>query len=156
MDDDVVQAAVLVYNHTPHTAFNNEFTPYEVQSNPELEDCFIRENFYKLQEAKRLQQEEGLFRYKIGNVILIHLSETKTKLKFKKRRRNFDQLAVFIDYEFGNVLCYLLFVRKNGNDIADKASDGEAVYIRVPIYYTKYVAEDEDHIPTAYLKAFST
>jgi hypothetical protein len=42
METDNINVAVNEYNHTPHAAFNYEFTPYEVQSSPETEDYFIR------------------------------------------------------------------------------------------------------------------
>jgi hypothetical protein len=151
IDTTKVSDAVEVYNHTPHAAFNHEFTPFEVQSNPETEDYFIRESYYKLQEIKKLQRDEGLFDYQRGNVLLVHLSEYKTEQKFDKRRRNFDRLAIFVSYNFGNVVCRLLVIGNEGKQIG---LTGDS--ITIPIYHTKYISRDINSIPLAYRKALTT
>jgi hypothetical protein len=152
MNENIVRQVVDIYNRTPHSAFNHEFTPLDVQSNPETENYYIRENYYKLQEIKQLQRDEGLFKYQPGNILLVHLDEEKTKMKFYKRRRNFDHLAMFVRYEFGNVVCRLLVIvneGKRGIGIMDKS-------ITIPIYYTKFISTDMASIPLAYKKALST
>jgi hypothetical protein len=155
MDPDKVTAVVNKYNNTPHSAFNHEFTPFEVQSNLETEDYFIRENSYKLQEIKQLQRNEGLFNYQSGNILHIHLSELKTEQKFDKRRRNFDKLVEFIGYEFGNVVCRLLTINVNDNGSGFVIIRTNKV-ITIPIYHTKYVSRDVNSIPLAYKKALAT
>jgi hypothetical protein len=76
--------------------------------NKELEEYFIREQLYRLEEIKKLQAEEGFFLYKPGNVLLVHIDNSKTSKRFAKKRRVFSRLVVFIDYEHGNVVCKIL------------------------------------------------
>jgi hypothetical protein len=147
---DIVYHAVDLYNQTPHSAFNHEFTPIEVQNNYSTEDYYIRENNYKLQKVRQAQYNEGLFRYQRGNILLVHIPRAKTSKKFKKRRRNFDTLAVFDGYVFGNVQCFRIRVINRGNTI----EQWDEKYV-IPIYFTKYVAANINSIPWEYRLMFS-
>jgi hypothetical protein len=49
------------YNNTPHSAFDHEYTPKEVQMHKDLEEYYIRENIRRLNEIKQLQYMEGFF-----------------------------------------------------------------------------------------------
>jgi hypothetical protein len=64
-----VSKAVDVYNNTPHRAFNYLFTPTEVQNNKDIEEFFIRENLYKLDDVRNKQIEAGFLIYKPGNIL---------------------------------------------------------------------------------------
>jgi hypothetical protein len=52
---NIVNGAVDDYNNTPHAAFNNEFTPKEVQMHKDLEEYYIRKNMQRLDEVKQLK-----------------------------------------------------------------------------------------------------
>ncbi|KAA6356496.1 MAG: hypothetical protein EZS28_047977, partial [Streblomastix strix] len=69
----LMQQMVELYNDTPHGAFDNQFTPKQVNSQQQLEAYFIRKNDKKLREEKQIQQEEGLTKYKPGNILMIHV-----------------------------------------------------------------------------------
>ena len=122
---EIIQQIVLYYNNTPHTAYENLFTPTEVQSSKFLEGWFVRRQQRRLIDALRLQHDKFLNTYTPGCILLIYLPRGKTSDMFQKRRRNFDTLAEFIRYEYGNVVCRVL---KEANEIT------------VPIQYTKYIA----------------
>jgi ABC-type microcin C transport system permease subunit YejB len=83
--------------------------------------------------------------------LLIHLNEQKTEQKFDKRRRNFDQLAYFIRYDFGNVVCRPVVVTNEGSQITVTN-----IFVTIPIYFTKYISRDINSIPIAYKKALTT
>jgi hypothetical protein len=60
----------------------------------------------------------------------------------QKRRRNFDELAQFVEYKGGNVVCdllhpYMQFTR-----------------VILPIYYTKKLAEDISDYKNKYINMF--
>jgi hypothetical protein len=149
-NSDIVRHIVDLYNRTPHAAFNYEFTPLEVQKNPDTENYFIRENNYKLQQVRQAQHNEGLFRYQRGNILLVHIPRAKTSTKFDKRRRNFDTLAKFDGYVFGNIQCFPIRVTTRGQDLLVLEKK-----LVIPIYFTKYVANDIFNIPWNYRLAFS-
>jgi hypothetical protein len=80
-----------------------------------LEEFFIRANFKKLEEVKKMQTQAGFFMFKKGNVLLIHLDESKTN-PFADKRRNFNKIVYFDMYVNGNILCYLV-----GKDVGKKS-----------------------------------
>jgi hypothetical protein len=107
--------------------------------NKDLEEYFIREQLYRLEEVKKLQTEEGFYHYKPGNVLLVHIDNSKTIKRFAKKRRVFSRLGVFIDYEHGNVVCKIL----SNTDEFNKP-------ITIPIFYTKFISTSVDNIPLEY------
>jgi hypothetical protein len=166
----LVQLVVREYNHTPHAAFNYEFTPYQVQNDLALEAYFIRENMYNLQKIKQMQADAGLFGYRKGNILMVYLrpiesSRLKTVLKLHendKRRRTFRHLAYFVDYQYGNALCYLYyydvstdtykFVEKNYIELGLHAQAPE--YFLIPLQYTKKIADTYESLPEYYKNYF--
>jgi hypothetical protein len=142
LDPDVMQNVVEIYNNTPHSAFDNKFTPLQVQKNADLEEYYIRENLSRLDEATMLQREAGFFNYKPGNMLLIHIPKAKTDKKFEKKRRAFSEVAMFAEYEHGNVNCYRMI--RNG------AYFEPSTLITLPTYYTKYVAASLEELPRRY------
>jgi hypothetical protein len=157
----IVLKAVEQYNNTPHAAFNYEYTPAEVQANHELEQVFIRENQYRLDAVNKLQHAAGLFNYKPGDILLIHLDTSKDETAMQKKRRVFNRLAEFVTYEYGNVKCQLLYTlhpdyenydREDDEDVEDEQIFSTYPPIVIPIYYTKYLAANRQAIPQAYRK----
>jgi hypothetical protein len=49
-----------------------------------------------------------MFSFKRGNILMIHLDLSKTAFSYMKRRRLFNELAEFIEYRNGNLVCKLL------------------------------------------------
>jgi hypothetical protein len=66
-------------------------------------------------------------------------------MKFDKRRRTFNNLAVFKNYFHGNVSCSLITPTKS-----------QQRDIVVPIYYTKFAAVSLDRIHPDVRKYFRT
>jgi hypothetical protein len=139
-DEDLMSQLVSYYNDSYHKSI--KMTPREMQENEELEWEYIRKMDRKLNERLHKQAIEGLHNYKPGNVLLIHLDKSKTSMKFDKHRRNFEELAVFVRYEHGNVICTLIKPYPNTNTI------------EIPIYFTKYVSKDINSIPMNYKSFF--
>jgi hypothetical protein len=73
---------------------------------------------------------------------MVHLTPEKTAMIFKKVRRNFNELAVFVDYQHGNVRINLL------NDNTARLLGGRL--IEIPIYHTKFVANNLQELPNEY------
>ena len=142
LDIEYMANLVNEYNHTPHTAFYGKFTPFEVQFTRDLERFFINENEMKLEKINEIQEDSNLKSYEPGNILLIHLDFAKTSARFNKKRRVFNKLARFISYEFGNVKCFVY-------NVTDKYIKNP---VTIPIYNTKFLADDETKIPPNYLE----
>jgi hypothetical protein len=74
--------------------------------NKDLEEYYIREQLHRLEEVKKLQDEEGFFLYKPGHVLLIHIDNSKTQKRFSKKRRAFSSLGIL-----SNMNTVMFFVR---------------------------------------------
>ncbi len=122
-NDGVIQQLVGYYNHTWHRTI--KMTPHEMHSDLDLEWAYIRKMIEKLNDVKRKQQHDGLYSYREGDRLMIHLDYGKTNLSFEKRRRRFDVTATFIRYQNGNA-----FVHANNPINKD---------IEVPIFFTSNV-----------------
>jgi hypothetical protein len=140
----IVSKVVELYNKTPHSAFNREFSPIEVQMHPDLEEYYIRQQLSVLKDVKELQRNSGFFDYEPGDVLLIHLDESKTEKSMVRKRRVFNRLAVFSSYENGNVLCKRL-LRSGGKIVVQ-----DPYTILLPIYFTKYLVSNVNDIPQRY------
>jgi hypothetical protein len=75
---------------------------------PQLEETWIRRVRANNNTVKEIQEESGLFKNKLGDILLICLDKNKTKNRFDKKRRNFEYLRSFLDYVNGNVAFNLL------------------------------------------------
>jgi hypothetical protein len=144
LNNNMIQTTVDYYNNSPHIAYQNVFTPAEVQENKEIEAQYIRYSKQKLEDVKKSQALEGLTSYQEGNILLIHLDLGKTQMKFTAQRRNFNHLAEFVTYKFGNVVCRLLKPLNN------------AKYVTVPVFYTKKISENLATLPIKYKNYFKT
>ena len=147
-NNNLVQQLVDFYNNTPHNGLPKDkdgihYTPYEAQNNPDIEWQFIRAMDRKLRDVQKRLHDYGYDKYKKGNILIMHVPKQKTSLAMKKRRRNFDELGMFIKYDKGSVMVKWL-TNKN-----------QAAPIRVPIFYTKKIANSMDKIPDRYKKFFS-
>ncbi|KAA6356852.1 MAG: hypothetical protein EZS28_047621 [Streblomastix strix] len=96
----------------------------------------------ELADVKELQNKDNLLDLKKGNIITIHLDLKKTAHAFEKQRRQFNEIATFIRYEHGNVVCELL---KPYQDIK---------IVEVPIYYTNIVANSIETLKEKYKRTF--
>jgi hypothetical protein len=105
---------------------------------------YIRKQRAKLFNVLKLQKEKNLFVYKAGDILLIHLPLDKTKYRFKKRRQNFDELAVFKHYLNGNVMCELI----------KKIVTGGFKLTLVPIFYTRFVCHGIEDLPLEFRNKF--
>jgi hypothetical protein len=77
---------------------------------------------------------EGLFFYKPGDILLIHIDNVKNAEWLNKKRRTFNRLATFLGYDHGNVVCQVLY-----NNILRSKNTYDRP-ITIPIFYTKYIA----------------
>ena len=119
--DKIIQQLVDYYNNTYHNSI--KMTPIEMHTDIEKEWEYIRDKTEELRDIKKKQFENGLYNYKKGDKLLVHLDYSKTSQRFEKRRKQFDRLATFIEYRHGNCVVQL-----------DHGS-----VIEVPIYFTKRV-----------------
>jgi hypothetical protein len=144
-DSRTVLRTVKEYNSSPHFAFNYEFSPVQVQSYPDLEECFIRDNLQRLEEVKRKQKITNYFKYQKNNFLLLHIDSSKLGYGGKNRRK-FNRLGVFDYYENGNVSCHLLAWDNDDKLLMIKNP------IVLPIYYTKFIAHEFSQVPNEYHK----
>jgi hypothetical protein len=94
-----------------------------------------------------IKKQKELLNYKKGNVLLIHIPLDKTGLSFKKRRLNFDELAVFENYHHGNAQVKLL------NETLIKQL--KTRWILLPIFYTYRLSNSLNELPEKYIKYFN-
>lgn len=134
---DLMKQMVKYYNNTYHNSI--KMTPKEMNNNIDLEWQYIRKMDSLLKQVLTLQKKKGLHSYRKCNIIMIHIDYSKTNKKFEKQRRNFNELAEFIEYKNGNVVCKSLKSKE---------------IIEIPIMYTKYVSDDIDSIPKTYKEYF--
>jgi hypothetical protein len=142
-DNVLIQKIIIVYNNTVHRAFKEKFTPNDVQTDRNLELEYIKWCKIKLDQAEQKRLYGGLLDYQPGNILLIHLPLEKTKLKYNKRRRNFDELATFITYEGGNAVVDLLHPYP------------KLKRVTIPLFYTRFLATDIKEYGQKYNRMFA-
>ena len=116
--DDIIQQLVYYYNFTTHRVI--KMKPIDLHSDIDKEWAYIREKTEELNDVKMKQINAGMFNYKPGDRLRVHLDYSKTSESFAKRRRQFDRIGTFICYVGGNCR-----VKLGQNEIVD-----------VPIYFT--------------------
>ena len=131
-----------IYNNTPHGSFGNIYSPKQMHEDYEAQGIYIRANKQLLKQQKQKQIDKGLFNYRVGNILLIHLDLSRTPMVFQKKRRNFDHIGEFKRYMNGNVVVKLMNSQLPKN------------IIEVPIYYTKKIAESYDKLDDEYKSYF--
>jgi hypothetical protein len=156
-----VQLRVKQYNETPHLGLKLGrmiFSPAEVQADKDLEGLFIRRDIASAADVKERQRKEGFLKYRRGNVIMVHLDFSRTPMRFRKRRRNYNVLAIFLDYVHGNVKCRVLSEYDREPVEPLKTEDPSFTFtereIVVPVYYTRYVSKDSSSIPEPFKSYF--
>jgi hypothetical protein len=100
-----------------------------------IEHHFIMEKTLELEKAKDVIAMK--YYYRQGDILMCHIN-TKESIH-TKRRKKFDTLATFINYEDGNVLVQL----HNNNQ-----------KIVLPIYSTKYLTDSTDDLNIDEKKTF--
>lgn len=156
--DEQLANIVWYYNNTPHkglrfiktaTGVYRDITPYEMQCNPELEWQYIRYCETKLLKAKIHQSFVGLYNYKPGNVLMLHVNESKTSGKFNKVRRTFHCLGEFVRYDSGNVVVKPITVKNDKLTI-----DSRNMFV-IPIYCTRKLSDDTNSLSDTALRTFN-
>jgi hypothetical protein len=120
-DVHLMERIVEKYNDTPHRAYDHKFTPYEAQTDSQIERVFIWDKQRQLEKINFSK-----FRYEPNDLLLVHIPFKDINYK---RRRNFTHLARFIRYNHGNVICHPFH-----------PTDEE--WIELPIYYTKLASRE--------------
>ncbi|KAA6403465.1 MAG: hypothetical protein EZS28_001008 [Streblomastix strix] len=129
---------VEIYIKTPHLAFMNRFTPKQVQYNREFESKFIRQKQVQLEQVMLRQQQENLLDFKSGNILMVHADFSRLPIRFQKQRRQFNELASFIAYKNGNVVCRLL----NPMELIEHLQLGSPQHLyRQQSWYQQYVLQ---------------
>lgn len=160
----LMKQLVDYYNNTPHSSLrlrNYEIdstteyigsglvkppkyiylSPAQMQHNVDLEWQYIRMMRSKLQDINM----RSLLTYHKGNIILVHIDYGKTQQKFQKQRRVFNEIAMFLAYDSGNVACKIFnkqYTQKQPCDF-------------VPIIYTKLVANSYEELSDKYKAYFN-
>jgi hypothetical protein len=117
-----MEKIVHKYNNTIHKSLFNRFTPNQAQHNSMIEHVFIMEKTLELENVKEAISYK--YTYDPGDILLCHIP-TKDRI-YAKRRRNFDTLAIFINYDHGNALIQPYNTNQN---------------IVLPIYCTKFLCK---------------
>jgi predicted metal-binding protein len=130
-----MEKIVYKYNNTIHKSLFNRFTPNEAQHNSMIEHVFIMEKTLELEEVK--EAISYTHNYNPGDILLCHIL-TKECIH-AKRRRNFDTLAIFINYEHGNTLVQLYNTTQE---------------IVLPIYCTKFLCKSIERLNTDEKRTF--
>jgi hypothetical protein len=166
-DEDYVQKIVHIYNHKPHAAYHNLYTPYEVQNNPKLEAIYI--SYQSQRNIMVLGLQNKFMNYKQGNILLVHIPANK----LSKHRRIFNAIVAFVDYVNGNALVIPLTPR-NIREITPYAiyrrtityTEAIARYnvsginpegsFELPVYWTKRIADSYDKLHKNYIRELYT
>ena len=139
--DDIIQDLVRLYNNSPHKAlkFNGRFlTPFTVQNDITLEMEYIQRMNHKLNKVNQLLRNDGLLNLQPGNIVMIYLNKGKTSQSFDKKRRVFEYLGEFLEYDGGNVRVLINGIEKI-----------------IPIYWIEYVSQSWDTLPQKYYQTFN-
>jgi hypothetical protein len=121
-DKNMMQKVVHAYNNKIHKALFNRFTPNQAQHKSMIEHTYIIEKNMELDRVNHSLMEK--YQYLPGDILLCHIP-VKESLRVK-RRKNFNTLAYFIKYLYGNVLIQIY---------------SSGIQIALPIYCTKFMAK---------------
>jgi ribosomal protein L21E len=122
-----LQSIIYYYNNTYHRDI--DCTPQEMQDNPDFEEQYIRWCIELLNKRQKHQHALGLYDYKPGNILLLHIDESKTKRMFKKKRGYWSHIGVFIKYEGQSKIMVKLL-----------NSDTKII---IPIFYSRFLAPNQ-------------
>jgi hypothetical protein len=138
----IMATVIDTYNSTVHSAFKNKMSPQDLQSSQLLEAEYISSCQQRAGEVDEKRLKAGLLTYEKGSILLVHLPLEKTEYGMQKRRRNFDELAMFDSYQSGNVVCDLLHPYPAFKRVI------------IPVYYTKYLARNLEELDQKYDRSF--
>jgi hypothetical protein len=148
-DKRIVQREVQTYNISPHRALQigtRILAPASVEQNPDMEGVFIRRHARENSEIIGKQVRGGLFDYERGDILHVHVNfvdERKLiRVVERKRRKQFNFIAQFVEYVHGNARCFVLCKRV-------PVKDKEQV---LPIYCTRFICHDLRELPEKYRK----
>jgi hypothetical protein len=135
ISEQQLQQIVNRYNNTYHRSI--DCTPLFMQQNPDIEDQYIRWNIRKLDKVDNKLSRLGFYNYTAskakteeerrtnGDLLLLHLDESKTANKYRKKRGYWNQIGRFIQYVSRSACeVYVKSMRKN---------------IVLPLYFTMKV-----------------
>jgi hypothetical protein len=119
-------------------------TPADVEQNPDMEGVFIRKHAKENSTIVKKQVRRGLFDYVRGDILHVHVEYVDDRklirVAEKKRRKQFNYIAEFIEYVHGNVRCYIL-CRSVPEDDKNQV---------IPIYCTMLICHDIRELPEKY------
>ena len=158
LNPNILQSIVDHYNNSPHTGLPRKritrigdpdnksklihYSPNEMTE--DLEWAYIREKDRELIKVLDRLKDDGYHSYEPGNILMVHLDNSKTPNRMKKRRRNFEDIGEFLGYKNGNVIVKMLTGYKDQIDQE----------LEVPIFYTKKIARNEDSLTEEQKKVF--
>jgi hypothetical protein len=119
---------VHFYNNTVHRSLFNRFTLNQAQNNYIIERTYIQEKNRQLEKSRKASLNYYP-EYTPGNILLVNVPN-KDRLK-TKRRRNYNMLAYFMKYIYGNVEVKLKNTRQ--------------VFV-LPLYCTKFLVKSEEYL----------
>ena len=73
-----------------------------------------------------------------GSIVMVHLSNSKTSDKFKKRRRNYNILAMFLEYEGTSTIVTKLTEQPK--------PDGTINVLKVPTFAVQFICRSLNDI----------
>ena len=164
LTDEQLRQIVDYYNNTQHRSLKvmgKTLTPNEmtktgkiidgIQFDPEdLEWSYIRKCDQKLEDVMNEQRLYGLHSYRKGNILMIHTELGKTADKHEKKRRIFDRIGEFVEYIHGNVRVIL----NRPILLSTGTKDTEIKDVIVPMYCTRFVANDKNSIPESVINIY--
>jgi hypothetical protein len=139
--EEQFQQIVFYYNNTYHRAI--DCTPQEMMDNPEIEDQYIRWCIEKLNRIREKTYRQGLYSYKEGNILLLHLDAGKTPEKYKKIRSYWNGIGVFRGYASQSAVVVQLLDSVTGKNVS------------VPVYYTKLLARNLEELSAMDLSQYT-
>jgi hypothetical protein len=142
---DIVKMSQMVDYINNSVNRSTKVTPAEMEAYPELENVWIRHCQAINDEVKEMQKSNGLLDYQYDDILLVSIDLMKSKNKFAKRRRCFNELGVFQQYLNGNVVVHLL----------DADLSTIEILVQVPIYFTKFCAKNKNQIPQSLLNVLN-
>jgi len=124
----IMQQLVYHYNYNKEHKFTR-ITPAEFHGNIDAEYGYIEMMKHEL---KKINSRE-LLQPKLtpGTIVMVHLSNSKTSDKFKKRRRNYNVLAIFLEYEGTSAIVTRLTEQPN--------PDGTINVLKVPTFSVQFI-----------------
>ena len=123
---DLMTEMVYYYNNSYHRMI--KMTPIEMMNDIAKEWEYIRkmdEITYEIKNKMTILQP--------GTIVMVYLENGKTSKKFKKRRRNFDDVGEVVGFKNGNYLLKMLTSLKNQ-------------IIEVPQFSIKFLANDYEEM----------